>query len=409
MAQIRVTQQILQFVADSSDDPSVRITQLFAQVAVSNSTNVTKNVAQTMLSQSIDTGNTTYRGVSLTMFDGASDNSWTYDPFFNVFVNQAMLQQTWEPLYFPIAQSMLTVTANPDVEVEVFQYLGFTDRIPVDVANHFGFDGIAREATIATAANYFFTNPDDDNAWIRAYNADNNFSFTLTANVVGEETVSNTFNLADTVTVAASSDFGRSASQMALKQAVSFHITQSTDCIEKQYAPHVGHSDDSTIPVMQSTANSLSEPAETISLTYPRTSPTLTLTLTTPDFGNEAMYSFTKIERETRGGDTKIKVDSAWATWERLRFVSTGNNDGCTSTVEEIITFLNTSLGKKIGLTDHEGRSWEGFIVAPETEVRTETDGVAVELVFEGVLTTYAVQHDLDGVIHGADTVVYEI
>ena len=106
-----------------------------------------------------------------------------------------------------------------------------------------------------------------------------------------------------------------------------------------------------------------------------------------PNFGNDDVLNFTRIDRTTRGNDRKIFSDPKWAKFERLTFSMSGNTAECTAGIDEIIDFLNISLMKEIGLTDWEGRTWAGFIVAPDTEVSETPQGFQLQLVFEGELT----------------------
>lgn len=91
------------------------------------------------------------------------------------------------------------------------------------------------------------------------------------------------------------------------------------------------------------------------------------------------------MDRVTRGGDRKIFSDLGWGSTQSFELTIT-NICNTTVTIDNIIDFLNTSLGEEIGLLDWENRQWKGIIVAPETEVTPTTTGHTVRIVFEGEL-----------------------
>ena len=378
-----------------------RVTRLFAQVAVSASG---LPVNQTMLSQSLSqTGDAVFYVTQ----NFLSTNDAVADPVYNIPVGQSFLTQSLGSFYNAVSHSMFagasSNNASPDTIVPVTQYLGFTDRRILDVGNYIGFSGTTGPATIVNVSNHFFTNPVKDNLAELWATATVSFGFTATAVIEGQALVRQDLNLSNSITNTGST-FSRPVEPgMGLKQSVSI-VVDDTACKEKEYAPFLGSSDDETYHEFTVAAPALVPSAGTITLKYPVTSPTHTITLQNPNFGNEDKLSFTRIDRPTRGGDRKIFSDADWAQWERLTFTSNGNNETCESTFDAVLSFLNASLAKEIELTDWEGREWTGVIVAPETDISRTQTGYSLQLVFEGRVSELAVQHGIDTVIHGQDS-----
>jgi hypothetical protein len=51
------------------------------------------------------------------------------------------------------------------------------------------------------------------------------------------------------------------------------------------------------------------------------------------------------------------------------------------------LNFVQTSLGKEVGLLDYESRQWKGFIITPNASIEEEDrPGFDVLLEFEGVI-----------------------
>lgn len=332
-----------------------------------------------------------------------------YDPVFNVIVANVLgfSAQEAEALYGAVTHSLFSVNSvNPDAVIDVENFLGFTDRRFHDVGNiilsRIGNSSVVTEAVLAVTANFFFTNPDIDNSVIDAHIAPNVFGFSNSVSSATFATTSNTFTLSDVIASTGSSERAPGNTGF-MKQSISFSIDNDNTCREQRFDPLIGESDDESFGVFLTTAPTIIPTQAGITLTYPRESPTSTLLLEIPNFGNEDTWNFTRIDRTTRGNDRKIFSDPKWAKFERLTFTMSGNTADCTAGIDEIIAFLNVSLMKEIGFTDWEGRTWKGFIVAPETEVSETVDGFSLQIIFEGELTVLEVQHGELNVIHGQD------
>jgi len=416
---IRVGQVHVQYVAEPASPSDLRVTRVFAQVAVSSAAGATiKSVAHSMFASgpTLAFEDNFYFDVNMTLFDGASDNEWTYDPVYNVFVSQQLFgtagDDTAEALYFPVAHTVFAGAssnqASPDAYREITQYLGFTDRHFEDVTQLLFTElepGVVTIAEVVNVANFFFTDPANDNKVERAYVADMSLGFSSVIVQTFENEINMTLGLGETLDTSSNSYTQTTTQGGFLKQSIALSIT-GNNCREEEFAPIIGASDDESFDEMLTSAPALTD-GDTLTLTYPFTSPTSTLILANPNFGNDDTFSFTRIDRRTRGGDRKIFTDPKWAKWERLELTIEGigcNNDNTSTTLQDIIDFLNLTLGKEIGFADWEGRKWKGIIVAPETEIGESQLGKTLQLTFEGELTTREVQYGGLDVIHGQDT-----
>ena len=409
---VRVGQLHVQYVADPSTESDLRVTRVFGQVAVSSAAGATiKAVAHAMFAAgpTLAFEDNFFVDANMILFGDVADNEWTYDPVFNIFVSQQLFgtagDNTAEALYFPVAHEIFAGAssnqASPDAYRELTQYLGFTDRHFEDVTQLLFRDadpGIVTIAESVSVLHAMFANIGQ--SVVRAYNASDSLGWGTVIAQVFDNDIIERMGLSEALDTSATG-YGRTTTQGGfMKQSIAISVTGNA-CREEEYAPLIGESGDDTYEAIAATGPALTD-GNTLTLTYPFTSPTLTLILENPDFGNTDAFNFTRIDRKTRGGDRKLLTDGKWATWERLEVQITGID--CNATLAEIITFLNTSLGKEIGFADWEGRTWKGVIVAPDTNIIEQQTGRALQLVFEGEVTTFDVQHgDLD-VIHGQDT-----
>lgn len=121
-----------------------------------------------------------------------------------------------------------------------------------------------------------------------------------------------------------------------------------------------------------------------VRLTYPYVSPSLTLDLRNPDFGNQDRLSFDRINRETRGGTLIMFVDPDWPKQTTLNVTINALRK---TQVDSLLSLLHQSVGKEVGYRDHENRQWRGIIITPEAVVTQEgKDQYRVTFEFEGAL-----------------------
>lgn len=358
-------------------------------LGITTSNNFTRNVSQTIFTQTV--------GLE-TIFREAADRIF----FFGAYPGPlggptGEIGQVADTnfVYEDVEQTVFTQIAGINQEVNVFQYIGFTDIEVRDVTqtffSRFATDPAKSRAGVITEEDvtdsFSWNDHDGDVAFEalqRVYPADQTlgFSQTLLNTPEVDDLFQQIFATGQTADVDNTTDFGGEESQTFLKQHVAFSVQGGT-CPEKEYTPFVGESGDTSYDEVPTTPPVLG--SATLTLTHPRLAPTTTLTLKNPEFGNADVIRFTKIDRLTRGGDRKFFSDSGWGQTQSFE-LEVANVCDTTATIDEILDFLNTSLGEEIGLLDWENRQWKGIIVAPETDVTPQVGGHRVRIIFEGEL-----------------------
>jgi len=104
----------------------------------------------------------------------------------------------------------------------------------------------------------------------------------------------------------------------------------------------------------------------TVILTYPYTSPTLTLELRSPEFQNKEAVQLRRVNRRTRNNDMLIFNDRDWPQNHILNFVIGALPY---AKVLEVLAFVDASLGVDIGYLDYESQQWKGIILNPDSVV----------------------------------------
>jgi hypothetical protein len=119
-----------------------------------------------------------------------------------------------------------------------------------------------------------------------------------------------------------------------------------------------------------------------VTLTYQSTS----IVLRNPDFGNQEVYEQRRINRKTRGGDLQIYRNPIWPQTNTFKYTISNLKE---EEKQAFLNFLRLSLGQEITMIDYEGRSWTGFISAPNEETSEQTRKNNV-ISFEFQRTNYA-------------------
>ena len=151
------------------------------------------------------------------------------------------------------------------------------------------------------------------------------------------------------------------ADTLALVQAVTYYIDRG--CTRFNYTPFVGVADPNFTPP-DTTVPTLGQ--HKLRLTYPFASPSLSLTLTNPAFGDKDRLNFNRINRETRGGTLIVYADPKWPKTQTLA-IQVDNMSP--NQAEDMINFLRTTLGQEIGLLDWENRQWRGIVTTPDARI----------------------------------------
>jgi hypothetical protein len=177
-------------------------------------------------------------------------------------------------------------------------------------------------------------------------------------------------------------EYGRSLTDtMVLGQAVAYEIERSdTLCT---YTPFVGTNGDGDATTPPSTTEPTLGSA-ILTLTYPYVTPTSTLVLRNPEFGNQTTLNYSRIFGETRGGTLIVFSDPIWP---KIKTLSMQINALSEAQVQDLLDFFGDSLGQEIGLLDWENRQWRGIILTPDAEVTDNGEcNKTVSIQFEGEL-----------------------
>jgi len=113
-----------------------------------------------------------------------------------------------------------------------------------------------------------------------------------------------------------------------------------------------------------------------------------TVRLRSPEMDDRDRLGFTRVNRETRGGELNIYSDPAWPKINTLLVTLTALKQ---DKVEELQDFMLDTLGQQIKLHDWKGRCWIGVITTPG-DVATEDDRNAWTVSFEFEGEPYAGQ-----------------
>lgn len=116
-----------------------------------------------------------------------------------------------------------------------------------------------------------------------------------------------------------------------------------------------------------------------LTLSYPVNSPTSTLNLRIPKFGDtKRLIAKFKIKR-TLAGFPRVSRVTSWPQIEVLRFTI----EALTQTQrDDFIAFIELTAGLNIRLLDHENVNWSGIIIDPTVEVTDEGRGCQYQLAF---------------------------
>lgn len=155
-------------------------------------------------------------------------------------------------------------------------------------------------------------------------------------------------------------------------------------CALKQYSPFQGESltgdtlPSATIPPTHRDATS-----NRVILYYPSAAAiSRQIILRAPEFGNRDQNAYTRVSRETRGGNLIVYSDPDWPSIRTLACTITGLKS---DEVEEYLEFLYATLGRVIELSDWEGRLWSGVMTNPEEPITQDgKDRYTISFQLEG-------------------------
>jgi hypothetical protein len=195
-------------------------------------------------------------------------------------------------------------------------------------------------------------------------------------------TVVSTLNLVDSHILQAT--FVRTVNQAS---GIGHSLTwlDDTPCNRKQYTPFQGENTVASeiVPPSDSLQDPQGNTAARLSLQTPYLGvPTSQVYLRAPEMDNRDRNTYTRVNSETRGGSLVVYADPSWPKTRTLAVTVVGLTE---VQVNELQTFMNTTLGQEIGLTDWEGRLWKGFITNPnEAATQDGPEKWTVTFEFEG-------------------------
>ena len=145
-----------------------------------------------------------------------------------------------------------------------------------------------------------------------------------------------------------------------------------------QYTPTIGGGTDPNAPAPPPSSIAVTKNS-TVTLSHPTSSPTSSVTIRAPEFGDVQRLNFDRVNRESRGGTLQIFSDPDWPKQEILVLQFTALKE---SEAQEVMTFFNDTLGLEVKFVDWYGRTWHGFVTNPESPIVRSRRGI-VDLSFE--------------------------
>lgn len=176
---------------------------------------------------------------------------------------------------------------------------------------------------------------------------------------------------------------------LGVGHALTYYV--SDPCGTKAYTPYIGENTTSNSPTPPDDvlpfASGLPE-GERFQLLYPGLGEaTDTVELRAPNLDNKERLSFTRINRETRGGRLIVFADPTWPQVNTLVLSFSGLSK---AEVDSLQTFMAAHLGEEIGLIDWEGHQWVGVITSPTERGVQDGKGCdgrwTIGFEFEGVM-----------------------
>ena len=154
-----------------------------------------------------------------------------------------------------------------------------------------------------------------------------------------------------------------------LQDAMAYYVI--TPCSTKQYNRFEGSGPESGIPEAPLTfdANFV---LETLSGNKVK------LQMRNPETDDKQRIGFSRVNRETSGGELNVYSDPAWPKVKNLLFTIVAISDGkgnCPDKLTDLMDFLQTNLGLEVLIHDWEGISWRGVITTPNEVATEDRDG----------------------------------
>lgn len=102
-----------------------------------------------------------------------------------------------------------------------------------------------------------------------------------------------------------------------------------------------------------------------------------------PEYGNENVLEFQRINRRTRAGDLVVFRDTDWPQTETLNL----NFDFCSEReANDLLELIEASTGSLLQYEDHEGTIWQGFFANTDAAITaSRRQGNEVSIAFQTV------------------------
>jgi len=158
----------------------------------------------------------------------------------------------------------------------------------------------------------------------------------------------------------------------AVEQAVTFYIDDGTKCPQNDF------NDFGTLGELPFTVSSGAK------LSFKGITGTQEIVfLRNPELDDRDRLGFTRINRESRGGELQVFRDPTWPEVNTLQGTVVGLKK---EDSDAFLQFLEDHLGEEVSLNDWHGRYWRGVIINPgEPTVEDSRDRWTVAFEFEGV------------------------
>jgi len=173
---------------------------------------------------------------------------------------------------------------------------------------------------------------------------------------------------------------------------------EDSPCNRKNYTPFIGEGSANTPPATLTSPQYSTSPGSTSDrflLYYPaRGARSTTVSIRAPQFGNRDRNAYTRVNRETRGGQLIVYADPTWPQVRTMAVTITGLTK---TEVDEVQSLFYNHLGQLIGITDWEGYEWEGVVIDPEQPaVQDGKERWTITFQFEGeIIEGFSPGHDL--------------
>ncbi len=136
------------------------------------------------------------------------------------------------------------------------------------------------------------------------------------------------------------------------------------------YDPSIGSSTSTSNPVPRPLSSSFSiSRQDDITLEYPWTSPTNSITLRVPELGNRNIVELQRINRRTRGGTLIVWSDPQWPKNEHFVIDIKALTEAKST---ELKAFIVLTIGKEIGYTDWENNKYKAVLLNPDTAIKRD-------------------------------------